>query len=91
VHNFEEMRHQHPPPKSSFSFLSCSGDSDPNVYLEWEAKVDQIFNVYEVKEDQKVKLAFPRIRKICHAVVASSCISWYDIKKCMRAVCSSSL
>jgi len=36
---------------------SFSGESDPNIYLGWEAKVEQIFNVYEVQEDQKVKLA----------------------------------
>ena len=36
---------------------SFSGDSDPNVYLGREAKVEQIFNVHEVKDDQKVKLA----------------------------------
>jgi len=29
----------------------------PNVYLGWEAKVNEIFNVYEVQKDQKVKLA----------------------------------
>jgi len=60
VCNFEERRHQHQPPKTSFPFIklpSFSGDSDPNVYLGWEAKVEQIFNVYEVEEDQKVKLA----------------------------------
>jgi len=59
VHNFEERRHQHPPPKPSFPFVklpSFSGDSDLNVYLGWEAKVEQIFNLYEVEEDQKVKL-----------------------------------
>jgi len=36
---------------------SFSGDSDPNVYLGWEARVEKIFNVYEVEEDQKVRLA----------------------------------
>jgi len=36
---------------------SFSGDSDPNVCLVWEAKVEQIFNVHEVQDDQKVKLA----------------------------------
>ena len=60
VHNFEERCHQHPPSKPYFPFIkfsSFSGESDPNVYLGWEAKVEQIFNVYEVQEDQKVKLA----------------------------------
>ena len=60
MNNFDERRHQHQPPKSYFSFVklsSFSGDSDPNVYLGWEAKVEEIFNVYEVEEDQKVKSA----------------------------------
>jgi len=60
-HNFEERRHQHQhQPKNSFSFVklpSFSGKSDPNAYLGWEAKVEQIFKVYEVEEDQKVRLA----------------------------------
>ena len=58
--NFEDRRHQHQTPKNSFPFLKLpnfNGESDPNVYLGWEAKVEQIFNVYEVDEDQKVKLA----------------------------------
>jgi len=36
---------------------SFSGDGDPNVYLGWEAKVEQIFHVHEVLEDQRVTLA----------------------------------
>jgi len=35
---------------------SFSGDSDPNVYLDWEAKCEQIFKAYEVQGDQKVKV-----------------------------------
>ena len=30
---------------------SFNGDSDPNVYLDWEAKCEQIFYVHEVKDD----------------------------------------
>ena len=37
--------------------LSFSGECDLNLYLVWEAKVEHIFNVYEVEEDQKLKLA----------------------------------
>ena len=36
---------------------SFSGDSDPNVYLGWEAKCEQVFHVHEVQEDQRVRLA----------------------------------
>jgi len=52
VQSFEERRHQHQhQPKNSFHFVklhSFSGENDHNLYLEWEAKVEQIFNVYEV-------------------------------------------
>ena len=33
---------------------SFNGDSDPNVYLEWETKVDHYFHVYKVQDDQKL-------------------------------------
>jgi len=55
VQNFEARRHQQ---KMFIPFIklpSFSGDSDPNIYLGWEAKVEQMFNVYEVKKDEKVK------------------------------------
>jgi len=48
----------HPSPLSLL--LNCpffSEKSDPNLCLDWEAKVEQTFNVYEVQEDQKVRLA----------------------------------
>jgi len=60
MHHFEERRHQHQPPQPFFPFVklpSFSGESEPNLYLGWEAKIEQIFNVYEVNDDQKVKLA----------------------------------
>jgi len=60
VQNVKTRHHQHQPPKTYFPFVklpSFSGESDPNLYLGWEAKVEQNFNVYEVEEDQKVKLA----------------------------------
>jgi len=55
----ERCQHQHHPSKISFPYVklpSFSGESDPNLYLGWEAKVEKIFNVHEVQEDQKVKL-----------------------------------
>jgi len=59
VQNFE-ARYHHQQPKKTLPFVklpSFNGDSDPNVYLGWEVKVEHTFNVYEVEEDQKVKLA----------------------------------
>jgi len=55
----EKSQHQHHPFKIYFPYVklsSFSGESDPNIYLGWEAKVEQIFNVHEVQEDQKLKL-----------------------------------
>jgi len=58
MHHFNDRR-QHVA-KLSLPFVkipSFSGEGDPNIYLGWEAKVEQIFNVHEVQDDQKVKLA----------------------------------
>jgi len=60
VHHADNRRLQHHHQKPSFPFIklpSFKGERDTDVYLGWKAKVDQIFNVYEVDEDQKVKLA----------------------------------
>jgi len=68
----------------------------PNVYLGWEAKVEQIFNVYEVEEDQKVKFAFLQFLDYAmqwwHQTVMdiglnkrSVVVSWSDLKWRMRA------
>jgi len=60
VHNFDKRHHQHQQqPQHSFNFVklpSFSGSNDPTLYLEWEAKVEHLFNVYKVTEDQKVRL-----------------------------------
>ena len=56
VHTFAKRHHQHKQqPKHSFDFLklpSFSGSNDPTLYLEWEAKVEHLFNVYKVTDDQ---------------------------------------
>jgi len=52
--NYEDRHQQVAKPYLPFVKLpSFSGDSDPNVYLEWEAKCEQIFNVLEVQDDQR--------------------------------------
>jgi len=99
VHNFEKRRHQHQPLKNYFPFvkLPCfTGIVTQILYLEWEAKVEQVFNVYEVEEDQKVKLASLKFLEYAmewwHQNVMdiglnkrSVVISWYGLKECMRA------
>jgi len=60
IQNNGEMRHQshHMPQHYNFKLPSFDGNCDPNVnvYLGWEAKVEQIFSVYDVDEEQRVKL-----------------------------------
>jgi len=96
VQNFEARR-LHQQPKKTLPFVklpSVDGDSDPNVYLGWEAKVEQNFNVYEVEEDQKVKLASLEFEDYAmqwwHQNVMdiginkrSIVVSWSDLKLCM--------
>jgi len=58
MHNFEDRRQHVAKPYLPFVKLpSFSGEGDPNVYLGWEAKVEQIVNVHEVQNDQRVRLA----------------------------------
>jgi len=75
---------------------SFSGDSDLNMYLGWEAKCEQIFNVHEVQDDQKVKLASLEFLDYAmqwwHKIVMDSglnkrptVVSWEDLKECMHA------
>ena len=43
MHHYDERRHNHQPSTPSFPFIklpSFNGESDPNVYLGWEAKVE---------------------------------------------------
>jgi len=96
VYHFEERCHQHPPSKPSFPFIklaSFNWKSDPNVYLGCEAKAEQIFNAYEVQEDQKVKLASLEFLDYAmqwwHQTVMDIgwnkmpvVVSWYDLKEC---------
>ena len=41
----------------SVKIPSFNGDSDPNVYLDWEAKCEQIFDLHEILDEHKYKLA----------------------------------
>ena len=51
-HHHGDRHHHEAKPYLPFVKLpSFSGDSDPNVYLGWEAKYEQIFYVHEVKDD----------------------------------------
>ncbi|XP_068476943.1 uncharacterized protein [Phaseolus vulgaris] len=41
----------------SVNIPSFNGDSDPNVYLDWEAKCEQIFYLHKIIDEHKYKLA----------------------------------
>ena len=66
-----------------------------NVYLGWEVKVDQIFHVHEVLDDQRVRLASLEFLDYAmqwwHKTLMdiglnkrSFVVSWNDLKACMR-------
>ena len=100
LHTFAKWHHQHQPqPPHSFDFVklpSFSASNDPSWYLDWEAKVEHLFIVYKVTEDQKVRLAslvFLGYAKQCLQQTVMdiglnkrpTVVSWYDLKTCMHA------
>jgi len=75
---------------------SFSGEGDPDVYLGWEAKVEQIFRVHKVLQDQRVRLAslefMDYVMQWWHKTFIDiglnkmpPVVSWDDLKACMRA------
>jgi len=95
-HHRDQRPHQESKPQVPFVKVpSFNGDSDPNVYLDWEAKSEQIFNTYEVEEDQKVKIATLEFVDYAmnwwHSYVTDICynkrppvVSWNNLVECMR-------
>jgi len=92
-HHREEGHHHEA--KSHLSFVkvpSFSGDNDPNVYLDWEAKCEQIFDTHGVNNDQKVKIAslefLDYAMKWWHRLVMDIGLNKRppldDLKECMR-------
>ena len=95
---FDARHHQHQP-QYCFNFVklpSFSGSNDPSLYLEWEAKVEHLFHVYKVTEDQKVRLAslvfLDYANQWWQQTVLDiglnkrpTVVSWYDLKACMHA------
>ena len=95
--NFDARHHQHQP-QHSFAFVKLpgfSGSNDPSLYLAWEAKVEHLFNVYKVTEDQKVMLAslvfLDYVNQWWQQTVMDiwlnkrpTVVSWYDLKACIR-------
>jgi len=95
--HYEDRRQNVAKPYFPFVKLpSFSGDGNPNVYLGWEAKVEQIFNVHEVQNDQKVRLVslefMNYVMQWWHKTLMDiglnkrqPVVSWEDLKQCMHA------
>ena len=48
-----QLPQRQPPPIKIPKF---KGENDPNIYIEWEQKVDQIFNIHLVSDQEQVYL-----------------------------------
>ncbi|XP_068475102.1 uncharacterized protein [Phaseolus vulgaris] len=95
-HHHEQRHQQETKPQVHFMKIpSFNGDSDPNVYLDWDAKCEQNFNTFEVEEGQKVTLAVLEFvdyaMKWWHSYVTDICynkrppvVFWNDLVECMR-------
>ncbi|XP_068489409.1 uncharacterized protein [Phaseolus vulgaris] len=97
-HHHHEERRQHVagPCSPNVKLPSFSGESDPNVYLGWEAKVDQIFDVNGVRDEHRVKLASLEFLDYAmqwwHQYLMDidlhkrpPVVFWNDLKACLRA------
>ncbi|XP_068498434.1 uncharacterized protein [Phaseolus vulgaris] len=92
-HHRDQRHHQEPKPQVPFVKVpSFSGDSNPTLYLEWEAKCEQIFTAYKVEEDQKVNIAsfefIDYAMRWWHSIVMDigynkrpPVVSWDDLKE----------
>jgi len=100
LHNFAKRHYQYQPQQQhSFNFVklpSFHGSNDPSLYFDWEAKVEHLFHVYKVTEDQNVRLAslafLDYANQWWHKIVMDIglnkrpiVVSWYDLKACMCA------
>jgi len=100
MHHFSKKRPQYQPQsQDSFNFVKLPGfhgSNDSSLYLDWEAKVEHIFHVYKVTEDEKVRLAslvfLDYAKHWWHHLVLDiginkrpPVVSCYNLKTCMRA------
>jgi len=71
------------------------GENDPNIYIEWEQKVDQIFTIHVVSDQKQVDLVVLEFEDYAMTWWHQLCIdninqesfatSWRDLKNLMRA------
>jgi len=94
-HHEERRQHVAMPYLPCVKFPSFSGEGDPNVYLGWEAKVEQIFDENGVLDDQRIRLASLEFLDYAMQWWHQSLVdiglnkrplmvSWNNLKACMR-------
>ena len=84
---------QRPPPQ--IKIPKFKGENDPNIYIEWEQKVDQIFNIHLVSDQEQVDLVVLEFKDYAMTWWHQFCMnninqeplaaSWMDINNLMRA------
>ena len=92
-----ERRHNNPPQRQPppIRIPKFKGEHDPNIYLEWEKKVGQIFNIHLVIDLEQVDLvvlefedyAMTWWHPLCMDNINQESLtsSWRDIKHLIRA------
>ena len=92
------MRHNNPPQRQPppIRIPKLKGEHDPNIYLEWEQKVDQIFNIHLVSDLEQVYLVILEFEDYAMTWWHQLCMdninqeplaaSWREIKHLMRAI-----
>jgi hypothetical protein len=56
-HERRNQRHNDTYEGGKIKFPSFHGKSDPEAYLDWELKMDQLFEAHDVRDERRVKLA----------------------------------
>jgi len=86
-----QLPQRQPPPIKIPKF---KGENDPNLYIEWEQKVDQIFNIHLISDQEQVDLVILEFEDYAMTWWHQMCMdninqeppaaSWMDIKTLMR-------
>ena len=56
-----QVQHQRQPP--SIKIPKFKGEHDPNAYMEWEQKVDEIFSIHRVSDQEQVDLVILELKE----------------------------
>jgi len=88
-------RHNPSQEKQTLKIRKFKGENDPNIYIEWEQKVDQSFTIHVVSDQKQVDLVVLEFKDYAMTWWHQLCIdninqeslvtSWRDLKNLMRA------